>query len=84
MVLAALLAIHGLIHLLGFLKPWKLARVEQLSGRAIVPLSETAGRVVGLFWLSAALLLLAAAAFGSPSASGGGRSAPWGSRCRRH
>jgi hypothetical protein len=62
-VLAALLAIHGSIHVLGFLKPWKLAKVEQLSGRAIVSLSEGASKVVGLAWLAAALLLLAAAAF---------------------
>jgi len=59
--IAALLTIHGLIHLMGFLKPWKLAKIEQLSGRAIVPLSETASRVVGVFWLAAALFLLSAA-----------------------
>ena len=57
----ALLALHGLIHLLGFLKPWKLAKVEQLSGRAIVPLSEGVSRVVGLLWLAAVLVLVAAA-----------------------
>ena len=60
--IAALLAIHGLIHLLGFVQPWKLAKVEQLSGRAIVPLSDVGGRVVGLCWLLAALLLIAASA----------------------
>jgi hypothetical protein len=43
-----LLPVHGLIHLLGFLKPWKLAAVPQLSGHAIVPLSEGAFRAVGV------------------------------------
>lgn len=38
---AVLLLVHGLIHLIGFLKPWKLAAVPQLSGRAIVPLLGT-------------------------------------------
>lgn len=57
-----LLALHGAIHLLGFLKPWKLAAVPQLSGRALVPLSEGAGRAVGALWLAACLLLIAAAA----------------------
>ena len=58
---AALLALHGSIHVLGFLKPWKLAKVEQLSGRALVPLSEGVSRVVGLLWLAAVLVLVAAA-----------------------
>ncbi len=58
---AALLALHGLIHLLGFLKPWKFATVSQLSGRTLVPLSEPAARLVGVVWLGTALLLVAAA-----------------------
>lgn len=56
-----LLLVHGLIHLMGFLKPWRLAAIPQLSGRAIVPLSDAAFRVVGLLWLSVALGLVAAA-----------------------
>lgn len=60
--IAVLLTIHGLIHLLGFVQPWKLAKVEALSGRTLVPLSEAAGRVVGILWLLAAMLLLAASA----------------------
>ncbi len=58
---AILLLLHGLIHLMGFLKPWKLAAVPQLSGRAIVPLSEGAFRVVGVLWLIAAAALVWAA-----------------------
>ena len=52
-VIAAMLVSHGLIHLLGFLKPWKLAEVPQLR--------ETTGRFVGTLWLLAALLLVTAA-----------------------
>jgi hypothetical protein len=58
---AIVLVFHGLIHLLGFLKPWKIAAVPQLSGRAIMPLSEGAFRVVGVLWLIAALAFVGAA-----------------------
>ena len=51
--IAALLLLHGLIHLLGFVKPFKLAEVPQLSG----PTS----RLLGVLWLVAALLLVTAA-----------------------
>jgi len=57
----ALLLVHGLIHLMGFLKPWKITAVPQLSGRAIVPLSEGAFRVIGVMWLIAAGAFVAAA-----------------------
>ena len=60
-VTAALLLVHGLIHLPGFLKPWKLADISQLSGGAIVPLSEGAFRAVGVLWLIAAVALVSAA-----------------------
>lgn len=60
-VLAVLLLVHAAIHLLGFVKPWKLAAVPQLSGRTLVPLPDGAMRVVGVAWLVAALLLGAAA-----------------------
>jgi hypothetical protein len=60
-VTAALLLLHGLLHLLGFAKPWRLAAVTQLSGRAIVPLSESAFRAVGVLWLIAAVMLVSAA-----------------------
>ena len=58
---AALLLMHGLIHLPGFLKPWRLADLSQLSGDAIVPLSGGARRAVGVLWLIAAAALVGAA-----------------------
>ena len=60
--LIALLTLHGLLHLLGFAKAWGLAALPQLSGNALVPLSAALIKVVGLGWLAAALMLLAAAA----------------------
>ncbi|GMU63592.1 MAG: hypothetical protein AMXMBFR34_53550 [Myxococcaceae bacterium] len=52
-ILVALLAVHGLIHLLGFVKAFGLAEVSQLKH----PISRT----VGVLWLVAALLLVTAA-----------------------
>ena len=49
-IFAFILLIHGLIHLLGFTKAFKLARVDQLS----LPISKFAG----LWWLLACILIL--------------------------
>ncbi|MBK6347705.1 MAG: hypothetical protein IPF68_17565 [Bacteroidales bacterium] len=53
-ILFILLAIHGLIHFLGFTKAFKLAEVSQLN--------QPIGKTAGIFWFSAGLLFLAAAA----------------------
>lgn len=57
-----LLALHGMIHLLGFVRWMDLAPVAQLGGRTLFPLSHGAGRVFGLVWLAAFLFMIAAAA----------------------
>lgn len=46
--------LHGLIHLIGFTKAFGLATVEQLQ--------QPISRPLGLAWLAAAVLLVAAAA----------------------
>jgi hypothetical protein len=61
-IVAVLLAVHGAIHLLGFLQAWKLAALPQLGGRTLIPLSDLGARVVGVGWAGAAALLLVAAA----------------------
>lgn len=60
-VLALLLASHGVLHLLGFLRAYDLAAIP-LSGRTLIPLSARGARRLGLAWLMAALLLFGAAA----------------------
>lgn len=60
-VLTLLVALHAGLHLLGFVKSWKLAVLPELSGRTLVPLSDAAGRAVGLLWLLATVVLLASA-----------------------
>ncbi|MBK6685458.1 MAG: hypothetical protein IPG45_13385 [Deltaproteobacteria bacterium] len=60
-VLALLLASHGVLHLLGFLRAFDLASIP-LSGRTLIPLSPRGSQVLGVGWLLAALLLFGAAA----------------------
>jgi hypothetical protein len=50
---------HGLIHLMGFLKEWKLSEIKELSGKTIIPLSENLSKFIGAFWLIVCLLFLA-------------------------
>ena len=59
--LTSLLVIHGLIHLLGFVKAFGLAQVPQLTGRTIVTLGPAWQRPIGGLWLVAAVLVCAAA-----------------------
>ncbi len=55
--LIAILLMHGLIHMLGFLKAFDLAEVNELT--------QAIGRPLGLLWLAAALaLVVTAVAFG--------------------
>ncbi|MBK9035565.1 MAG: hypothetical protein IPL61_30630 [Myxococcales bacterium] len=59
--LTSLLVIHGLIHLLGFVKAFGLATVPQLRGATIVTLGPAWQRPIGALWLAAAVLVVVAA-----------------------
>jgi len=48
--------LHGLIHLLEFVKGWNLAQVKQLRGATLVALSGSLAKIVGILWLIAGLL----------------------------
>jgi hypothetical protein len=56
------MSIHGLIHLMGFLKEWKLAEVKELTGNTIIPLSENLSKTAGALWLIVCLLFLTSGA----------------------
>lgn len=58
---AVVLSIHGLIHLLGWLKSAKLMEVPQLTGRTLFELPEPLPRVVGVLWLVCCLTFLSGA-----------------------
>lgn len=57
---AALLAVHGLIHLIGFVVPWGIATVDGFPYRttalgAAIALGESGARLVGIAWLVLAI-----------------------------
>jgi hypothetical protein len=62
LALALLVLLHALLHLLGFVKAFGIAPVPGLGGRTLVPLSAAGEKGVGLLWLVACVLLVAAAA----------------------
>jgi hypothetical protein len=63
-VFAFIVFIHGLIHFMGFAKELKLAQVNGLTGKTLVPLTEGLSKGVGVLWLITCLLfLISAAAF---------------------
>ncbi|MBW9221887.1 hypothetical protein KKP97_02400 [Methanothermococcus sp. SCGC AD-155-C09] len=45
--------IHGLIHLLGFMKEWGIAQVNQLPGETFILLSSSLSKIFGILWLIA-------------------------------
>jgi hypothetical protein len=54
---AAVLAVHGLIHLIGFVVPWGIATIDGFPYRTsalggALLLGETGARVVGIAWLA--------------------------------
>lgn len=50
-IFSFVIVIHGLIHLLGFVKAYDLASVEQLT--------EEISKIIGIFWLLVSVLFLA-------------------------
>ncbi|HEU5205188.1 MAG TPA: hypothetical protein VFU17_12910 [Candidatus Limnocylindrales bacterium] len=63
---AVVLAVHGLIHLIGFVVPWQLATVDGFPYRTTVlagylDVGEIGARVVGGLWLACALGFVLAA-----------------------
>ena len=64
--LAAAIAAHGLIHLIGFVVPWQLAAVAGFPYRTTVldgtaDLGEIGVRLVGVLWLACAIGFIVAA-----------------------
>jgi hypothetical protein len=60
--LAVLLILHGVAHLPGFFVPWRLAMLKEMPYKTtlfagLVNVGDAGIRVVGIFWLVAALAL---------------------------
>lgn len=63
---AAVLALHGLIHLIGFVVPWRIAALEGFAYRTsalngALELGDPGARLVGLAWLVLAIAFVVAA-----------------------
>jgi hypothetical protein len=59
-IAAVTLALHGLVHLIGFVVPWRLAQVEGFAYRTTaldgaIVLGEAGSLVIGLAWLAVAV-----------------------------
>jgi hypothetical protein len=66
LVLAALMAMHGVAHLVGFAGAWQLAPAKEIPYKTTVlaghaQLGDVGIRVMGILWLLAALAFIAAA-----------------------
>ena len=59
-ILSIVLLIHGLIHLLGFIVPWRLAEIKDLQYKTTVlagkiDMGESGMKIIGILWLLTAL-----------------------------
>ena len=57
---AAVLAVHGLIHLIGFVVPWGLAQVDGFTAHTTmlagaISVGDAGARLVGIAWLLVAI-----------------------------
>ena len=64
-IAASLLAGHGLIHLIGFVTPWRIAAIEGFTYRTTalngaLEIGDSGVRLVGLVWLGLAVGFAAA------------------------
>ena len=62
---AILLALHGVIHLIGFVTPWRIATLEGFAYRTTVlggasDIGDVGARLIGLVWLGLTFGFLAA------------------------
>lgn len=65
--IAAVLAAHGIAHLVGFVSSWRIAELAELPYKTTIvggrlDVGDVGARLVGLLWLIAALMFIAAAA----------------------
>jgi hypothetical protein len=61
-IFAALLFVHGFIHLIGFYSEWKLGPSPPMSGKTLFTLDSSAAHISGIIWLFTALTFTASGA----------------------
>ena len=60
-LLIVLLAVHGLLHLIGFFKEFNLSMAGGFSGEHITPLSQPVSFITGMLWMLVCISFLTAA-----------------------
>ena len=58
-VISIVLLVHGLIHLMGFLKAWGFPIAKNFNVRALITLSGNESKTIGLLWLLCCIGLVA-------------------------
>jgi len=61
LIFAFIIFVHGLIHLLGFVKEWQFAKVSQLTGKTLISLSGNLSKTAGVLWLFTCILFIVSA-----------------------
>lgn len=56
-----ILTVHGLIHLLGFFKEWKIAEIKEMSGETSFPMSPKTAKIFGAIWFIACVTFILSA-----------------------
>jgi hypothetical protein len=59
-VFSTIIALHGIVHLIGFSKEWNLGPTGRRLTKTLIPFSENGSKVAGLLWLTACVLMIAA------------------------
>jgi hypothetical protein len=59
-VFSTIIALHGIVHLIGFSKEWNLGPTGRRFSKTLIPFSENGSKVAGLLWLTACALMIAA------------------------
>ena len=58
-IISIVLLVHGLIHLMGFLKAWGIPIAKNFNVRALITLSANESKTIGLLWLLCFIGLIA-------------------------
>lgn len=58
---SSIIALHGIIHLIGFSNEWKLGPAGGHFNKTLIPFTENGSKVAGLLWLVACIFMIAAA-----------------------
>ena len=58
-VIAIALLVHGLIHLMGFLKEWGFPVAKNINVKTLITLSANESKTIGLLWLLCCIGLVA-------------------------